>query len=162
MNFIQILTLSILLVQSCYAQAYPGLEVLSGQEYHERALRFEAERSKYLLNLDTLIQKLKSPEKKTIIDLRDAESYRTKHLKGAINIPIELLTKEKLDSVVPDKSSTIIIYCNNSFYPTRMIALTIYGYPTLRSFGYTNVYDVAPLWKMRADLPNELEPYWEK
>ena len=154
--FVSILLLSNL----CFAQVDP-LDVISNKEFHENALKVEKERNQNQLNLESLIQKLNSPEPKVVIDLRGAHSFKSKHLKGSVNVPMEELTEVRLKEIAPDKKTPIIIYCDNSFFPTRSIGLTTYGYPTLRKFGYENVFEIEPLWRKSMDAPKELETYWE-
>ncbi len=159
MKFPLILVSIFLLTNTSLAQVDPQ-KILNGKEFYENSLKLEKERNQHLLNLESLIQKLNSPEPKVIIDLRGAHSYKSKHLKGAVNVSIEDLTEAKLNELAPNKKTPIIIYCENSFFPTRMIALTTYGYPTLRKFGYENVFEIEPLWRKSMDAPEELEPYW--
>jgi hypothetical protein len=81
-----------------------------------------------------------------LIDLRGKESYAAAHIRGAINVPIELLTLEHLKTVVPNSDSRIVVYCSNNFMPTRMIALTTLGYPAIEQLGYSQVHRLEDLW----------------
>ncbi|NJL71163.1 MAG: rhodanese-like domain-containing protein [Candidatus Competibacteraceae bacterium] len=58
-----------------------------------------------------------------ILDLRSAEQYKSGHIKGALHLGADIL-EDKLFKLVPDKKATIIVYCNNSLFPSRMLALT--------------------------------------
>jgi hypothetical protein len=63
------------------------------------------------------------------------------------------VTAEELAKVIPDKSTRILIYCNNNFTnePTALPAkavtasLNLYTFNTLYSYGCTNVYELGPL-----------------
>ncbi len=89
---------------------------------------------------ESQLQALLSGESPAIvIDLRGAPVDDERTIDGAVIIPLEDLVAEKLEQQIPDKSSTIILICSQSFQPTRMVALTTYAYPTLKLLGYTDV-----------------------
>jgi hypothetical protein len=154
-----ILIVMLFFASTCLAQVNPAYVTLS-KEFHKNAVKFEELDPDHRLNLESLLKKLNSTEKKVIIDLRGAAAFQKKHLKDALNIPMEDLTETKLKEIAPDKKTPIIIYCDNSFLPTRMISLTNYGYPTLKQFGYENVFEIEPLWMKSMEAPKELEPFW--
>ena len=81
-----------------------------------------------------------------LIDLRAKEAFAAGHIRGAINVPVELLTLEHLQTIVPDSDFPIVVYCANNFMPTRMIALTTLGYPAIEQLGYRNVRRLEDLW----------------
>jgi hypothetical protein len=55
-------------------------------------------------------------EKGTIIlDARSKEKYDLLHVKGAINLSFPDITIDGLKDLIPDKSTRILIYCNNNF-----------------------------------------------
>jgi rhodanese-related sulfurtransferase len=85
-----------------------------------------------------------------LIDLRAQEAFASGHIQGAINVPIDLLTSEALKDIAPKQDATIVVYCQNTFMPTRMIALTTLGYPEIEQLGYTNVYRLEDLWRAKA------------
>ncbi len=160
---IRILTfiLALFVPANTCAQVDPK-NVLLDKDYYENAVKMRREAEEHSLDLKRLIKKLESPEPKVLIDLRSEINFKSSHLKGAVNVRMEDFTDARLKELVPDKNTLVIVYCDNSFYPTRMIALTAYGYPTLKQFGYQNAYQVAPLWREKMDAQKELEPYWEK
>jgi hypothetical protein len=63
------------------------------------------------------------------------------------------MTAETLAKVIPDKSTRVLIYCNNNFrnapaaFPTKMApaSLNIYTFNVLHTYGYKNVYELGPL-----------------
>ncbi len=161
---IQTLLVALIILPSSksFSQDAPKI-VLPSKEFHEEAVRLEADRAKHTLKLDGLLKELKSSEKKVIIDLRGEDAYQKEHITDAINIPMEKLTEDYLAKVIPDKNTKIIIYCDNTFFPVRSIAITTYGYPTLRKLGYSNVFDIESLWRGgHGGPPPELEPYFTK
>ena len=63
------------------------------------------------------------------------------------------ITAETLAKIFPDKSTRVLIYCNNNFLnaPNNFAAksaaasLNIHTFNTLYNYGYTNVYELGPL-----------------
>ncbi|MFC4322056.1 rhodanese-like domain-containing protein [Litchfieldia salsa] len=53
-------------------------------------------------------EKLKNPKEVILIDVRQPYEYKSKHLPGAINIPVSKL-KKKNDQLLKDKE--LILYC---------------------------------------------------
>ncbi|HMJ24554.1 MAG TPA: rhodanese-like domain-containing protein [Pyrinomonadaceae bacterium] len=88
-----------------------------------------------------------------ILDARSHEKYNELHIKGAINLSFPDITVESLNTALPDKTTRILIYCNNNFvgaekaFPTKAPAasLNISTYISLYSYGYRNVYELGPL-----------------
>ena len=88
-----------------------------------------------------------------ILDARSHEKYETMHINGAINLSFPDITVESLNRVLPDKTTRILIYCNNNFvgdqqaFPTKMVtaSLNLSTYIALYTYGYHNVYELGPL-----------------
>lgn len=99
-----------------------------------------------------------------ILDTRSKEMYDAKHIKGAIHLNFSDFTQKNLEALFPDKSTTILIYCNNNFddderfFPTKSysppietsneeltLALNIPTYINLYGYGYKNVYELSEL-----------------
>ena len=99
-----------------------------------------------------------------ILDTRSKEMYDAKHIKGAIHLNFSNFTQKNLEALIPSKSTTILIYCNNNFdddemyFPTKMyipptetpkeeltLALNIPTYINLFGYGYKNVYELYEL-----------------
>jgi len=109
-----------------------------------------------------------------ILDTRSKEMYDAKHIKGAIHLNFSNFTQKNLEALFPDKSTTILIYCNNNFdgdesyFPTKMyipptektkeeltLALNIPTHINLYGYGYKNVYELSELvsiWDERVQL----------
>jgi hypothetical protein len=95
-----------------------------------------------------------SREPKTIIlDARSRQKYDELHIKGAINLSFPDIAIDSLSRIIPDKSTRILIYCNNNFrgaeapFPTKLptASLNISTYIALYNYGYRNVYELGPL-----------------
>ena len=93
-----------------------------------------------------------------ILDARSRQKYDELHIKGAINLSFPDITVESLGRMIPDKNTTILIYCNNNFrgaegpFPTKMptASLNLSTYIALYTYGYRNVYELGPLIDMKA------------
>ena len=61
--------------------------------------------------------------------------------------------EQTLSRIIPSKNTTVLIYCNNNFrnepeaFPTKAIkaSLNVHSFNALVSYGYKNVYELAPL-----------------
>lgn len=95
--------------------------------------------------------------------------YDRKHLKGAIHLNYSDYNQISLYRLIPDKNTTILIYCNNNFiddqqnFASKMavtpkdldgkqiyvnnltLALNIPTFINLYGYGYRNVYELADL-----------------
>jgi hypothetical protein len=88
-----------------------------------------------------------------VLDARSRQKYDELHVKGAVNLSFPDIAVESLSRMIPDKSATILIYCNNNFigaegpFPTKLAkaSLNLSTYIALYSYGYRNVYELAPL-----------------
>jgi len=93
-----------------------------------------------------------------VLDARSREKFDELHVKGAINLSFPDIAVESLAKTLPDKDTHILIYCNNNFenapgpFPEKRInaALNLSTYISLYSYGYRNVYELAPLIDIRA------------
>src|SRR5829696_6102515 len=50
-----------------------------------------------------------------ILDARSRKKYDELHIKGAINLSFPDITVKSLNTLLPDKNTRILIYCNNNF-----------------------------------------------
>jgi hypothetical protein len=118
--------------------------------------------------------KMSVEEGTIILDARSKELFGILHIKGAINLSFPDIAIESMAKTFPDKNARILIYCNNNFTdPTKTVnaasttgkgqpdvtvaaqrafppkpakaSLNIPTYITLYSYGYKNVYELAPL-----------------
>ena len=88
-----------------------------------------------------------------VYDARSDDKYAMLHIKGARHLSFTEITAPALEKVFPDKSTRILIYCNNNFLNSpRAFAskapatsLNIHTFNTLYNYGYTNVYELGPL-----------------
>jgi hypothetical protein len=88
-----------------------------------------------------------------ILDARSREKFDELHVKGAMSLPFPDIAVESLNAAIPDKSTRILIYCNNNFanaegpFPAKIAraSLNLSTYIALYSYGYRNVYELGPL-----------------
>lgn len=88
-----------------------------------------------------------------IYDARTRDKFELLHIAGAKHLSLTDVTEAELSKLIPDKNTRILIYCNNNFMneaeafmsKCRRASLNIYTFNTLYSYGYHNVYELAPL-----------------
>jgi hypothetical protein len=102
-----------------------------------------------------------------VLDARSRDKYELLHVAGAVNLPFTDITVESLARLVPDRSTPILIYCNNNFaeaeaaFPEKRAsaALNLSTYVTLHSYGYENVWELGPQVELaKSKLPFESSP----
>lgn len=130
-------------------------------------------RAKRLIGIEEFM-KMSQKSNVFILDTRSKAMYDAKHIKGAIHLNFSDFTQKNLEALFPDKSPTILIYCNNNFdddesyFPTKMyipptestkeeltLALNIPTYINLYGYGYRNIYELSELvsiWDERVEL----------
>ena len=147
---VAVLSLSVtLMAQEKAALVNPAIDM-------EGYLRISAEAAKYResrrLTEDEFI-KIAREKGTVILDARSREKYNELHIKGAVNLSFPDITVESLKTLLPDKNTRILIYCNNNFqnaekpFPAKMAAasLNLSTYIALYTYGYRNVYELGPL-----------------
>jgi hypothetical protein len=100
-----------------------------------------------------------------ILDARSAAKYAELHVRGAVNVSFPDITAASLAAAIPDKTTRVLIYCNNNFvnaasaFPTKLPAasLNLSTYVTLAIYGYRNVWELGPLLDSKS-CRLELEP----
>lgn len=88
-----------------------------------------------------------------VLDARSTERFKQLHIKGALNLSFPEIAYDTLKQTLPDKNARILIYCNNNFkdggtaFMTKKAtaSLNLSTYIALYTYGYRNVYELAPL-----------------
>ncbi|MDQ6684016.1 MAG: rhodanese-like domain-containing protein [Pseudomonadota bacterium] len=102
-----------------------------------------------------------------VLDARSRARFDELHVKGAVNLSFSDLAIASLAAALPDKSTRILIYCNNNFandesaFPAKLVSasLNVPTYIALYDYGYRNVYELGPLLDVRTTLiPLEASP----
>ncbi len=81
-----------------------------------------------------IAQEMMKEEGVVIVDVRTQSEYESGHIRGAILIPNETISEDRMPEELPDKNQTILVYCrsgNRSAQAARKLV----------SQGYINVYD---------------------
>lgn len=87
-----------------------------------------------------------------VLDARTLDKYEQIHVKGAKHLAFTDFTEEALAKVIAAKDTKVLIYCNNNFSGDRAnladkrppASLNIHTFTDLHTYGYTNVYELAP------------------
>lgn len=69
-----------------------------------------------------------------ILDVREQEEYDSGHIPDALLLPVGTITEESAAEVIPDKDTTVLVYCRSG-NRSKTAAKTLAG------LGYTNVYE---------------------
>lgn len=93
-----------------------------------------------------------------LLDARSASKFEMRHIRGAVNLQFTDFTASALAQVIPDKNTKVLIYCNNNFERSPVsfaskapsASLNLSTYTSLRSYGYTNVFELGPLLDVSA------------
>jgi phage shock protein E len=88
-----------------------------------------------------------------ILDARTKHHFEHIHIKGAKHLALTDFTAGALSKVIPDKTTRILIYCNNNFgnepvhFASKFapVALNLQTFVNLHAYGYTNVRELGPL-----------------
>ena len=126
---------------------YEGFQAIVEASGKERAAR--------RLTEEQFLQAMQAGDS-VLLDARSASFYGMRHLRGAVNLPFTEFTGETLARMIPEKSTRILIYCNNNFadspgsFPSKIMtaSLNLSTYTSLRAYGYTNIYELGPYLKI--------------
>src|SRR5882672_8670074 len=84
-----------------------------------------------------------------VIDVREDNEWAEAHVKGAEHLGKGIIERD-IETVVPDKSSELILYCGGGF----RAALAA---DSLQRMGYTNVRSMAGGWRAWNEAGNPIE-----
>lgn len=95
-----------------------------------------------------------------VLDARSSQKFAELHIAGARNLSFPDITGASLQALIPDKSTRILIYCNNNFanaegpFPTKAptASLNLSTYIALYTYGYRNVYELGPLLDLKTSI----------
>lgn len=141
-----------------FSQDIPN-ELINSKEFKRLVSSTLITREPNRLSEQEFIQALKT-KNVILLDARSKRNFKLRHIKGAINLPFTEFTAETLASVIPNKQSKILIYCNNNFlgspisFASKMpsASLNLSTQVALASYGYTNTYELGPLLNIKQTL----------
>lgn len=143
--------------------------LVSFDDFKSLVSQVEKHRRDHLVDLDTFLR-MSREENTIILDARSTFRFDRKHLQGAKHLAFTDFTQESLDMLIPDKSTRILIYCNNNFDGDQvdfaskvampgpkgetqilanrkplMLALNLPTYLNLYGYGFRNIYELDEL-----------------
>lgn len=144
-----ILLSGISLIQS--AETIPN-RLIDYQGFQKIVAESASERESHRLTEPQFITAMTAPHA-VLLDARTGSKYELRHIRGAVSLPFTDFTAETLAKNIPAKDTKILIYCNNNFVGSRVsfaskapsASLNISTYTSLKSYGYTNIYELGPL-----------------
>ena len=87
-------------------------------------------------SLQEYINEARGREGSIFLDVRTPEEYRDGHVEGSLNLPLHEL--KKIETLIPDKTSPVYVYCLSGARSKRSTAL-------MKHMGYTDVTDMGGL-----------------
>jgi phage shock protein E len=113
-------------------------------------------RKTHRLSEDAFLRASQEPNT-LVLDARSRDKFAELHLKGAVNLPFSDITVASLAQLIPDRTTRILIYCNNNFahaegpFPSKLAtaSLNLSTYVALYTYGYRNVFELGPLIDIR-------------
>lgn len=76
-----------------------------------------------------------------ILDVREQEEYDSGHIPGAVLLPVGTIDEDSAAQVIPDKDSTLLVYCRSgNRSKTASAALAALGYTNIYEFGGINTW----------------------
>ena len=69
-----------------------------------------------------------------ILDVREQSEYDSGHIPDAVLLPVGTITEESAAEVIPDKDTTVLVYCRSGNRSKTAAK-------TLAELGYTNIYE---------------------
>ena len=87
------------------------------------------------INYNTMQEMIRNNSDVVIIDVRTTDEFEYNHLKGAVNIPLQDISENRIRRYVKSKSSIIIVYCEYGGRSRKAVNKLI-------KMGYENVYNL--------------------
>ena len=76
-----------------------------------------------------------------ILDVREQSEYDSGHIPGAVLLPVGSIDQDTAAVVIPDKDSTVLVYCRSgNRSKTASAALAELGYTAVYEFGGINTW----------------------
>ena len=82
------------------------------------------------------VQKAATRRDMTLVEVLDKDEYDTFHLPGAVNVPLDEQFDERIQAAVPDKSESVVVYCQDANCPASTKAAN-----RMEALGYENVFE---------------------
>lgn len=82
-----------------------------------------------------------------VLDVREQDEYDSGHIPDAVLLPVGQITEESAAEVIPDKDTTVLVYCRSG-NRSRTAAAALAG------LGYSNIFEFGGI----STWPYEIEP----
>ena len=136
----------------CFAEHAIPNPLIDAKSFLRIARESQEPREKTRLTEAAFLAAMQSGEY-ILLDARSAQNYSLRHIKGAVNLPFTEFTSAALAKVIPTLETKILIYCNNNFIGSPdafaskapAAALNLSTQVALRTYGYTKLFELAPL-----------------
>jgi phage shock protein E len=143
-------------ISSVFADEQIPNRLIDYKEFQKIVAASASERESHRLTEPQFIKAM-TDKTAVLLDARSASKYALRHIRGAVNLQFTDVTAETLAKTIPSKDTKILIYCNNNFegspiaFPSKApsASLNISTYTSLRSYGYTNIFELGPLLNVR-------------
>ena len=144
--------LSTFLALAAGPQLFPENPAIDMPGFLQISIEASQHRATRLVSEDRFLRMAAEPGT-TVLDARSKEMYDRLHVKGATNLAFPDITIDSLAKTIPDKTTRVLIYCNNNFtnaeraFPSKLptASLNLSTYVALYTYGYRNVYELGPL-----------------
>ncbi len=121
------------------------------------AEKIEPYRESRRIDLETF-NRMKAEPGTLVLDARSATNYALGHIDGATHLEFTDFSAPKLATVLPSKTTRILIYCNNNFtnnlspvvLKAAPLALNVPTFINLYGYGYENVYELSGAYSIDA------------
>ena len=87
------------------------------------------------IDYDEMTKMIRKNPEIVVIDVRTKDEFGYNHLKGAVKVPLQDLSEEKVKRYVKSKTSVVIVYCEYGGRSRK-------AWNKLRKMGYENVYNL--------------------
>jgi phage shock protein E len=147
-NFIPLLLAGV----TAMAAEEPKNPAIDYAGYEKLTAELQPIRAKHRLSEPEFIKMAAEPGT-VILDARSLKNYEILRIKGAKHLALTDFTAESLKKLIPDKTTRILIYCDNNFngvtHKAVRVAINIPTFIHLHAYGYTNVYELGPLVNLK-------------
>ncbi len=89
------------------------------------------------------VENMKSSKDTVLIDVRDDDEYKSGHIPGSINIPVDEI--DSAEKTVVDHDTPILVYCLSGARASRAVR-------KLESLGYSNVKNIGGIGAYKGKL----------
>jgi len=153
MKTVLALSLVVVIAQCAFAAEQNSIpnRMIDYNAFLQNAVAVQQLRELHRISEQEFIQMASEPGT-IVFDARSDSKFAMLHVKNARHLSLPDVTEAELAKVIPDKSTRVLIYCNNNFAnePVALpgkaasASLNLYTFNTLYSYGYKNVYELGP------------------